>query len=76
MQSQQPLRWARPPVPRAKPVPPKKWEEHETELRELYDKMKLDDLMVVMKIRHNFTPRYPILSRTLIVHCVELTRGN
>ncbi|KAE8447351.1 hypothetical protein EG329_010909 [Mollisiaceae sp. DMI_Dod_QoI] len=56
MQSQQPLRWARPPVPRAKPVPPEKWEEHETELRELYDKMKLDDLVVAMKIRHSFTP--------------------
>ena len=44
-------------MPRAKPVPPGKWEEYETELRELYDKMKLDDLMAVMKIRHNFTPR-------------------
>jgi hypothetical protein len=58
MQSQQQLRWAGPPVPRAKPVPPEKWREHEKELRELYDKMKLDDLIVMMKVRHNFTPRY------------------
>ncbi|KAF4626226.1 hypothetical protein G7Y89_g11937 [Cudoniella acicularis] len=56
MQSQQQLRWAGPPVPRAKPVPPEKWQEHEKELRELYDKMKLDDLIMMMKVRHNFTP--------------------
>ncbi|PMD31480.1 hypothetical protein L207DRAFT_572712 [Hyaloscypha variabilis F] len=56
MQSQQQLRWRGPPVPRAKPVPPEKWLEHEKELRELYEKMKLDDLMVMMKVRHNFTP--------------------
>jgi hypothetical protein len=58
MQSQQQLRWRGPPVPRAKPVTPEKWQEHEKELRELYEKMKLDDLMLMMKVRHNFAPRY------------------
>ncbi|KAN0092324.1 hypothetical protein V8E51_018171 [Hyaloscypha variabilis] len=56
MQSQQQLRWRGPPVPRAKPVPAEKWQEHEKELRELYNKMTLDDLIVMMKVRHNFTP--------------------
>lgn len=43
-------------APRAKPLPPTKWEEHKAELCDLYQKMTLDDLMVMMKVRHNFTP--------------------
>lgn len=43
-------------APRAKPLPPEKWEEHKAELCDLYQKMKLDGLMAMMKVRHNFAP--------------------
>lgn len=52
------LQWRGPPVPRAKPVPPEKWEEHKEELHSLYQRMTLDDLMAMMKVRHIFTPSY------------------
>lgn len=57
-QTQQQLKWKGPPVPRAKPVPREKWEEHREELTSLYERMTLDDLMAAMKVRHRFTPSY------------------
>ncbi|KAI9779631.1 MAG: hypothetical protein M1839_007296 [Geoglossum umbratile] len=56
MPPQQQLQWKGPPVPRAKPVPPEKWEEHREELCGLYQRMALDDLMAMVKVRHGFAP--------------------
>jgi hypothetical protein len=75
MPPQQQLQWKGPPVPRAKPVPPEKWEEHKEELCGLYQKMALDDLMAMMKVRHGFAPSYvplsyPQLSFTFHFRCV------
>jgi hypothetical protein len=55
MEHQQ-FRWKVEPVtPRAKPIPPGKWEEHKEELCNLYQKMTLGDLMTMMKVKHRFT---------------------
>ncbi|EON66473.1 hypothetical protein W97_05571 [Coniosporium apollinis CBS 100218] len=56
MPPQHPLQWKGPPVPRAKPITASKWEEHREELCEFYQKMTLDDLMAMMKVRHGFEP--------------------
>lgn len=55
-QQQVQLQWKGPPVPRAKPIPQEKWEEHKEELCELYQRMTLEDLMAMMKVRHSFAP--------------------
>ncbi|KAF2738925.1 hypothetical protein EJ04DRAFT_7451 [Polyplosphaeria fusca] len=55
MSQQTPIRFVDPP-PRAARIPPQKWEEHREELCSLYQRMKLDDLMRVMKVRHGFEP--------------------
>ena len=56
------LRWKGPPAPRAKPILPEKWEEHQEEICQLYQQMTLEDVMVIMKVRHRFTPSYVSLS--------------
>jgi hypothetical protein len=55
-QQQIQLQWKGPPVSRAKPIPPEKWEEHKEELCSLYQRMTLDDLIAMMKVRHTFAP--------------------
>ncbi|KAF2740998.1 hypothetical protein EJ04DRAFT_112158 [Polyplosphaeria fusca] len=57
MSQQSPLRFVDR-TPRVARIPPQKWEEHKEELRSLYQRMKLDDLMSVMKTRHSFEPTY------------------
>jgi hypothetical protein len=52
------FQWKSPLGPRAKSVPPEKWERHREELWSLYQRMTLDDLMAMMKVRHSFTPSY------------------
>ncbi|KAF8858313.1 hypothetical protein BDZ45DRAFT_802637 [Acephala macrosclerotiorum] len=53
----QSIRWKPAPPPRAKPVDPTKWQEHKDKLCRLYETMTLEDLMVMMKIRYQFSPR-------------------
>jgi hypothetical protein len=48
------LKWKKAAAPRAKPIPAQKWEKHKDELCELYQKMTLEDLMAMMKVRHQF----------------------
>lgn len=50
------LRWAGPTPPRATPIAAEDWERHKAELCELYPRMKLEDLMALMKVRHRFSP--------------------
>jgi hypothetical protein len=52
------LQWKGPPVPRAKPIPTEQWGKHKEELCKLYKSMKLDDLMVTMRVRYGFAPSY------------------
>ncbi|OCK77508.1 hypothetical protein K432DRAFT_427968 [Lepidopterella palustris CBS 459.81] len=56
MSNPQQLQWKEPPAPRPKPVSPQLWDERKEELCELFPKMKLDDLMAMMRTKHNFTP--------------------
>ncbi|KAF2473717.1 uncharacterized protein BDR25DRAFT_301869 [Lindgomyces ingoldianus] len=57
-QRPQPLRFVGPPVPRARPIPPSKWDEHKEELRSLYEERTLEDLMEFMKRTHSFEPSH------------------
>ncbi|KAK3353975.1 hypothetical protein B0T25DRAFT_223732 [Lasiosphaeria hispida] len=45
-----------PAVPRAKPLPAERWEEHREVLCDLYTRMTLEDLMKFMQTRHKFSP--------------------
>lgn len=59
-------------MPRAKPIPARMWEEHKEELRDLYPKMTLEDLMVMMKVRYQFAPSY--VPYSLLAHLTYLIR--
>ncbi|OCL09341.1 hypothetical protein AOQ84DRAFT_375923 [Glonium stellatum] len=54
MPAPQQFRWKDQATPRAKPLPSEKWEEHKEELRDLYQKKTLDNLINVMKDKHGF----------------------
>jgi hypothetical protein len=56
MSGPQQFRWKGPVVPRAKPLPQEKWDEHKDLLCDLYPKMTLEDLMTMMRVKHNFAP--------------------
>ncbi|KAF2182456.1 hypothetical protein K469DRAFT_728607 [Zopfia rhizophila CBS 207.26] len=55
-QLSQRFRFVDPPVPRAKPIPRAKWDEHKEEMSSLYRIMTLEDLMAYMKVRRGFAP--------------------
>jgi hypothetical protein len=50
------LKWNPAPVLRAPSIPAETWEVHKEELCRLYKMMKLDELMLFMRNKHNFTP--------------------
>jgi hypothetical protein len=58
--AEQQLRWKGPSAPRANQIPPEEWGVHREEICTLYEKMKLEDVMVMMKVRHCFSPSYVV----------------
>ncbi|ORY09621.1 hypothetical protein BCR34DRAFT_568226 [Clohesyomyces aquaticus] len=50
------VRFAGPAPSRAKPIPQAQWDHHKMELQGLYDRMKLEDVMALMKVKHKFEP--------------------
>ena len=55
---QQQLRWKGSPAPRGTQIPPEEWEVQREEICALHEKMKLEDVIVMMKVQHCFSPSY------------------
>lgn len=51
---QRTFRWVGQTAPRAQPIDSEIWEKHREEMCKVYETKTLDDLMMHMKVLHNF----------------------